>query len=55
MFPAASKIQEMYVYEINELDRNSPAYLRLSQREVNSLGDLVPFTNKASEISREIE
>ncbi|XP_042382096.1 allene oxide cyclase, chloroplastic-like [Zingiber officinale] len=42
----ASKVQEMHVYEINELDRNSPAYLRLSQKEVNSLGDLVPFTNK---------
>ncbi|WOL01513.1 hypothetical protein Cni_G10230 [Canna indica] len=42
----ASKVQEMHVYEINELDRSSPAYLRLSQKEVNSLGDLVPFTNK---------
>ncbi|KAJ3695167.1 hypothetical protein LUZ60_000544 [Juncus effusus] len=41
-----SKVQEMFVYEINERDRNSPAYLRLSQNEVNSLGDLVPFTNK---------
>ncbi|KAG1367733.1 putative Allene oxide cyclase, chloroplastic [Cocos nucifera] len=38
----------MYAYEINERDRNSPAYLRLSQKEVNSLGDLVPFSNKAS-------
>lgn len=38
----------MYVYEINEGDRNSPAYLRFSQKEVNSLGDLVPFSNKAS-------
>lgn len=36
----------MYVYEINERDRESPAYLRLSQKSVNSLGDLVPFTNK---------
>lgn len=36
----------MCVYEINERDRSSPAYLRLSQKEVNSLGDLVPFTNK---------
>lgn len=36
----------MNVYEINERDRGSPAYLRLSQKTVNSLGDLVPFTNK---------
>nr|NP_001267900.1 allene oxide cyclase [Vitis vinifera]ABD64688.1 allene oxide cyclase [Vitis vinifera] len=27
-------------------DRGSPAYLRLSQKSVNSLGDLVPFSNK---------
>ncbi|KAF3788958.1 hypothetical protein EJ110_NYTH19885 [Nymphaea thermarum] len=39
-------VQELHVYEMNEGDRNSPAYLRLSQKEVNSLGDLVPFTNK---------
>ncbi|XP_072994517.1 allene oxide cyclase, chloroplastic-like [Typha latifolia] len=44
--PRPTKVQEMYVYEINERDRASPAYLRLSQKEVNSLGDLVPFTNK---------
>lgn len=43
-FPA--KVQELYVYEINERDRGSPAYLRLSQKEVNTLGDLVPFSNK---------
>ncbi|KAK9676149.1 hypothetical protein RND81_11G057900 [Saponaria officinalis] len=43
-YPA--KVQELYVYEINERDRESPAYLRLSQKQVNSLGDLVPFTNK---------
>lgn len=41
-----SKVQELHVYEINELDRGSPAYLRLSQKNVNSLGDLVPFSNK---------
>ncbi|KAL3830996.1 hypothetical protein ACJIZ3_019798 [Penstemon smallii] len=41
-----TKVQELYVYEINERDRGSPAYLRLSQKEVNSLGDLVPFSNK---------
>ncbi|GMN57059.1 hypothetical protein TIFTF001_026167 [Ficus carica] len=37
----ASKVQELSVYEINERDRGSPAYLRLSQKSVNSLGDLV--------------
>ncbi|KAL7221527.1 hypothetical protein ACSBR1_023476 [Camellia fascicularis] len=41
-----SKVQQLCVYEINERDRGSPAYLRLSQKSVNSLGDLVPFTNK---------
>ncbi|XP_078151734.1 allene oxide cyclase, chloroplastic-like [Carex rostrata] len=40
------KVQEMHVYELNERDRGSPAYLRLSQKEINSLGDLVPFSNK---------
>ncbi|XVF71672.1 hypothetical protein PTKIN_Ptkin12aG0058300 [Pterospermum kingtungense] len=40
------KVQEMQVYEINERDRGSPAYLRLSQKSVNALGDLVPFSNK---------
>ncbi|KAL9684707.1 hypothetical protein QQ045_022148 [Rhodiola kirilowii] len=43
---AGGKKQEMYVYELNERDRNSPAYLRLSNKTVNALGDLVPFTNK---------
>lgn len=41
-----TKVQELNVYEINERDRGSPAYLRLSKKEVNSLGDLVPFSNK---------
>jgi hypothetical protein len=42
-----SKAQELYVYEINERDRESPAYLRLSPKQTeNALGDLVPFTNK---------
>ncbi|KAL8138037.1 hypothetical protein V2J09_004038, partial [Rumex salicifolius] len=44
-----ARVQELHVYEINERDRESPAYLRLSspkQPAVNSLGDLVPFTNK---------
>lgn len=44
--PSAAKIQELHVYEINERDRGSPAYLRLSQKTVNTLGDLVPFSNK---------
>ncbi|KAL8123850.1 allene oxide cyclase, chloroplastic-like [Apium graveolens] len=44
--PTPSKVQELSVYEINERDRGSPAYLRLSQKSVNSLGDLVPFSNK---------
>ncbi|RWW28861.1 hypothetical protein GW17_00006650 [Ensete ventricosum] len=35
------KVQELCVYEINERDRGSPAYLRLSQKQVNSLGDLL--------------
>lgn len=43
---SSPKVQELYVYEINERDRGSPAYLRLSQKPVNSLGDLVPFSNK---------
>ncbi|RRT40182.1 hypothetical protein B296_00058679, partial [Ensete ventricosum] len=43
----SAKVQELCVYEINERDRGSPAYLRLSQKQVNSLGDLVPFSNKA--------
>ncbi|XP_021817502.1 allene oxide cyclase, chloroplastic-like [Prunus avium] len=38
--------QVLHVCEINELDRASLAYLRLSQKEVNRLGDLVPFTNR---------
>ncbi|KAK1325214.1 hypothetical protein QJS10_CPA01g01563 [Acorus calamus] len=42
----ACKVQELCVYEFNERDRNSPAYLRLSQKPVNALGDLVPFSNK---------
>ncbi|KAL2241377.1 UNVERIFIED_CONTAM: Allene oxide cyclase, chloroplastic [Sesamum indicum] len=42
----SSKVQQLNVYEINERDRGSPAYLRLSQKTVNSLGDLVPFSNK---------
>ncbi|CAL5369697.1 unnamed protein product [Camellia sinensis] len=44
--PISAKVQELCVYEMNERDRGSPAYLRLSQKTVNSLGDLVPFSNK---------
>lgn len=42
-------VQLLHVYEINERDRESPAYLRFSKKQVeNALGDLVPFTNKVS-------
>ncbi|XP_022939300.1 allene oxide cyclase, chloroplastic-like [Cucurbita moschata] len=45
--PAKStKVQQLFVYEINERDRGSPAFLKLSKREENALGDLVPFSNK---------
>ncbi|KAK1302984.1 hypothetical protein QJS10_CPB12g00439 [Acorus calamus] len=43
--PTTAKFKNC-VYEINERDRNSPAYLPLSQKPVNALGDLVPFSNK---------
>ncbi|CAN6446072.1 unnamed protein product [Victoria cruziana] len=46
LFMKPAGVQELFVYEINERDRSSPAYLRLSQKSENSLGDLVPFTNK---------
>ncbi|KAJ7532947.1 hypothetical protein O6H91_13G026900 [Diphasiastrum complanatum] len=46
-------VQELSVYEMNELDRGSPKYLRFSdakdpitQQPVNALGDIVPFSNK---------
>ncbi|CAK7326525.1 unnamed protein product [Dovyalis caffra] len=44
--PKPTKVQELSVYEINERDRGSPAFLKLSQKPQNSLGDLVPFSNK---------
>ncbi|KAE8657464.1 Allene oxide cyclase 2 [Hibiscus syriacus] len=44
--PEPSRVQQLHVYELNERDRSSPAVLKLSQKPVNSLGDLVPFTNK---------
>ena len=44
--PTPTKVQELFVYEINERDRASPAILKLSKKEVSALGDLVPFTNK---------
>jgi allene oxide cyclase len=46
-----TKVQELYVYELNERDRESPAYLRLSAKQTqNALGDLVPFTNKVTSL-----
>ncbi|KAI5083408.1 hypothetical protein GOP47_0003151 [Adiantum capillus-veneris] len=50
-------VQELTVYEVNQLDRGSPMLLSLSKlatdwynrfriQPLNSLGDLVPFTNK---------
>lgn len=55
-FVAATK-QTFTVYELNEFDRDSPAFLELSRQSVNkidpetgahikALGDQVPFTNK---------
>ncbi|KAK8537513.1 hypothetical protein V6N13_042440 [Hibiscus sabdariffa] len=44
--PKPTKVQQLHVYELNERDRSSPAVLKLSQKPINSLGDLVPFTNK---------
>lgn len=40
------KVQELHVYEINERDRSSPAYLKLGPKPEKCLGDLVPFSNK---------
>lgn len=45
-FGCSGKVQELFVYEMNERDRGSPALLKLSKKEENSLGDLVPFSNK---------
>lgn len=42
----AGKVRELSVYEMNEKDRGSPAYLMLSGKTTKSLGDLVPFSNK---------
>lgn len=49
----AGVVQEMSVYEFNEKDRSSPAYLPFSLKfdfsrglPAGALGDLVPFTNK---------
>ncbi|CAN1126150.1 Allene oxide cyclase, chloroplastic [Linum perenne] len=44
--PPNAPVQELHVYEMNERDRGSPAVLKLSQKPVSSLGDLVPFSNK---------
>ncbi|KAH7421805.1 hypothetical protein KP509_13G076500 [Ceratopteris richardii] len=50
---ADAGVQQMYVYEFNENDRNSPAYLPFSLRfdlakgrPSGGIGDLVTFTNK---------
>ncbi|XP_010556382.1 PREDICTED: allene oxide cyclase 3, chloroplastic-like [Tarenaya hassleriana] len=40
------KVQELHIYELNEGDRNSPAVLKLGNKQELCLGDLVPFTNK---------
>lgn len=53
--------QTFTVYELNEFDRDSPAFLELSRQTVNrvdpntgdhikALGDQVPFTNKVLSI-----
>ncbi|KAG2261509.1 hypothetical protein Bca4012_013750 [Brassica carinata] len=41
-----SRIQELSVYELNELDRHSPKILKNAMSLMFGLGDLVPFTNK---------
>ncbi|XP_010425228.1 PREDICTED: allene oxide cyclase 2, chloroplastic-like [Camelina sativa] len=41
-----SKVQELSVYELNELDRHSPKILKNAMSLMFGLGDLVPFTNK---------
>lgn len=41
-----STIQTLHVYELNEGDRHSPAFLKLSKNPEKCLGDLVPFSNK---------
>ncbi|CAH8266724.1 unnamed protein product [Arabidopsis lyrata] len=44
--PRPSKVQELSVYEINDLDRHSPKILKNAFSLMFGLGDLVPFTNK---------
>ncbi|AEE77065.1 unnamed protein product [Arabidopsis thaliana] len=44
--PRPSKVQELSVYEINDLDRHSPKILKNAFSFRFGLGDLVPFTNK---------
>ncbi|XP_010514198.1 PREDICTED: allene oxide cyclase 2, chloroplastic-like [Camelina sativa] len=41
-----SKVQELSMYELNELDRHSPKILKNAMSLIFGLGDLVPFTNK---------
>lgn len=42
----SGRIQELSVYELNELDRHSPKILKNAASLTFGLGDLVPFTNK---------
>ncbi|KAF8100883.1 hypothetical protein N665_0214s0043 [Sinapis alba] len=44
--PNSGKVQELSVYELNELDRHSPKILKNAMSLKFGLGDLVPFTNK---------
>ncbi|CAK9209385.1 unnamed protein product [Sphagnum troendelagicum] len=55
--PKLAEAQTFSVYELNEFDRDSPAFLEFSRQTVNkvdpdtgahvhALGDQVPFTNK---------
>ncbi len=57
----AAETQTFSVYELNEFDRDSPAFLEFSSQTVNranpltgahvhALGDQVPFTNKVGTI-----
>lgn len=49
---SASGVQTLCVYELNEHDRGSPVFLPFGGKKnadgshLNSLGDLVPLTNK---------
>lgn len=64
-FHVAAEKQTFTVYEMNEFNQDSPAFLELSRQSVNktdpetgahikALGDLVPFTNTVSQKSLRI-